>query len=204
MRLSSRTLFLIRALLGGALAGFIVLATGVFRHEGFAFDAPILAWLYAHRSPALDQTARLLTLSASAKVLAPLSLALLLWLWYRKGRWTFFLLGVGGASVLNLLMKEVFARGRPHLFPALMPEKDHSFPSGHALGSMALALALGFALLDTHPSVGRLVLALGAFWSLMVGLSRLYLQVHYPSDVLAGFLVAMVWVFGLYLWMCKN
>lgn len=204
MCLRSPNPFLLWLLLAGALIAFLDLAEDVYRNEGFSFDAPILAWLYAHRTPLLDQVMHLLSLSTSAKVLAPLSLVLLVWLWCRKKRWVLFLLGVGGASTLNLLMKEAFARGRPHFFPALVPERDYSFPSGHAMGSMALALALGLVLTDVSPRLGWVVLSLGVLWSLLVGLSRLYLQVHYPSDVLAGFLVSAIWVVGLNLWTSKN
>ncbi|WP_053043550.1 phosphatase PAP2 family protein [Thermus filiformis] len=199
MRAQSLAPLLLWLFLAGGAAAFLELAEDVYRHEGFFFDAPLLAWLYAHRTPALDRAMRLLSFSASVQVLAPLSLVLAFWLWRRKGRWAFFLLGVGGAALLNLLLKEFFARGRPHLFPPLAVEKDYSFPSGHAMGSLAFALALGLALKDLHPRLGRAVLVLGVLWSLAVGLSRLYLQVHYPSDVLAGFLAAALWVGGVYL-----
>lgn len=101
-----------------------------------------------------------------------------------------------GERGLNLAGKYFFARPRPHLFPQLAPEHDFSFPSGHTMASLALVLGL-FWLLEGDPKASRLALLLGLPWALGVALSRLYLQVHYPSDVLAGWALTLAWFFGL-------
>ena len=98
---------------------------------------------------------------------------------------------VGGAAAINFLTKLIFHRVRPHLWPSLTPEADYSFPSGHALISLAVMVSL---LLLAWPTRWRgPTLLAGGFFVLLVGLSRLYLGVHYPTDVLAGWAAGGAW-----------
>jgi undecaprenyl-diphosphatase len=107
----------------------------------------------------------------------------------------FWALATGGAALLNLLAKHGFARARPDLWPSIAPETSFSFPSGHAMQSMAVAAALVVLL---WPTLARWpVLVLGAGFTLLVGVSRVYLGVHFPSDVLAGWAASLAWVAGL-------
>lgn len=185
-----------------ALLGFLSLAEDVYEKEGFPFDTPILHQLHQWRSPTLDQLAMALTQTASAKVIGPLALVLAvggyLWRW----PWPRFVLGFGGAVLLTQAGKLAFARGRPHLFPQLTPEHDFSFPSGHSVASLALVLGLYFLLRHRFPDKSVWVLVLGLPWAFLVGISRLYLQVHYPSDVLAGWALATFWT--LLVWLQPN
>lgn len=187
------------ALYGGlvlALLVFAELAEDVYRHEGFPWDRALLAWFHGLRSPFLDGLARLLTLSASLPAVVLLAGGGLLWAFWRRLPWARLLLVLGGSEALNLAGKLLFARPRPHLFPQLTPEHDFSFPSGHTMASLALVLGL-FWLLEGNPKASRLALLLGLTWALGVALSRLYLQVHYPSDVLAGWALTLAWYLGL-------
>ena len=108
----------------------------------------------------------------------------------RKGRAAgttakgFAAFATGGSALLNLAAKQAFARDRPSLWESIAPEHNYSFPSGHAMGSMTLAVAL--VLLAWNTRWRWPVVAAMAVFVPMVGLSRVYLGVHYPSDILAG------------------
>jgi membrane-associated phospholipid phosphatase len=104
---------------------------------------------------------------------------------------------LGGAALLNMSAKRLFARERPDLWESIAPEPTYSFPSGHAMGSMALAVVV---VLLAWPTRWRLpVVAAMLVFVPMVGLSRVYLGVHYPSDILAGWTAASAWAVGCYL-----
>jgi undecaprenyl-diphosphatase len=138
-----------------------------------------------------------ITWVGSLAVVLPLA-ALAALLLLRRGRRReagFVMLSLLGASTLGHLAKLVLLRPRPDLFPVwtAMPA-DWSYPSAHAMQITALAVAVVYVAARRR-----------ALWAvtlgivvLLVGLSRLYLQVHFPSDVLAGTLAAALWVGGLH------
>jgi len=190
------------ALFVGVLAPLLVfgfLAEDVWTREGFAWDLPLLRAVHAWSTPPLDTTMLFFTrVGAPLPMIAFVALALLaLLLRGRRGAALFFALAVGGAAGLNVVAKLVFQRARPALWPSLVTETDYSFPSGHALGSLAVVAALVFLTWRTR---GRWpTLALGALFAAAVGLSRVYLGVHYPSDILAGWCASLAWVAGVWL-----
>jgi undecaprenyl-diphosphatase len=116
----------------------------------------------------------------------------------RRLRATLFVgLAVGGAEALQNLAKVVFGRPRPSLFPHLDHVTSAAYPSGHAAVSSALALALAAVLWHTRWRIA--VVVGGAAYTLAVSFSRVYLGVHYPSDVLAAWLLSVAWVSLLWL-----
>lgn len=112
---------------------------------------------------------------------------------YRNGLFI-FAASVGG-WVLNWLLKLAFSRARPDVVPHLREVMSSSFPSGHALTSAAVYLTLGTLLMRI--AQGRLAkyycIAIAMFVTFLVGVSRVFLGVHYPSDVVAGWLIGMSW-----------
>lgn len=100
------------------------------------------------------------------------------------------LFSVGGASVLNVVLKHIFMRTRPHLWDRAF-EHGYSFPSGHSMVSIAFILALTFVL--WHSKCRNWIISLGTVFMLIVGFSRLYLGVHFPTDVITGYLIAGLW-----------
>lgn len=161
------------------------------------FDRGGLGLAHALRSGWLDAMMQGITWLGSLILLLPLTAALawLLLHGQRRREAGFLLLALLGSSALGHVFKLWVARPRPDLFPAWLDMPgDWSFPSAHAM--QATAAALAWLLVARHAR---------AFWAillgltvLLVGLSRIYLQVHFPSDVVAGSLAAALWVAGLH------
>lgn len=197
-------LLLYAATLLAALFVFAELAGDVYERERLAFDAPILTWFDAIRHPLLTAAARALSFLGSVFVLGPVAALLLAGLWRRSRRAaSFFALGFGGAITLNLLAKAFFARVRPDLFEALSPASNYAFPSGHAMGSAAFFLCLYLVCRQLYPAYRLQAGIVGLVLTLGIGLSRPYLQVHYPSDIVAGWVLSTAWVLGVYIWYAR-
>ena len=114
----------------------------------------------------------------------------------------FVLLVTAGSGALNVVFKTLFMRERPHLWPRLAEVHGWSFPSGHAMGSATLMLLL---VIWAWPGRWRYpVLCPAVLFALLVGGSRVYLGVHWPSDVVAGWLLAAAWVLGVAAWMPRQ
>ncbi len=112
----------------------------------------------------------------------------------RKTAWL-VLLAVLCGVVFSSMLKLGFARPRPDLVPHSVAVFTNSFPSGHAMMSAVVYLTLGFLVARTQHSAAlkAYLLTLALFLTLLVGLSRIYLGVHWPSDVLAGWAVGACW-----------
>jgi undecaprenyl-diphosphatase len=182
-----------------AVAG-LWLATPHPPSTSWTLDAAGLTALAAGRGPVLDALFEAVTWLGSLYVLGPLTMLVLLGLLWR-GRGcdgVMLALGLGGAALLSSGLKALVDRERPALFPALVPlPADGSYPSGHTIQVAAFALALFFLAQrrgwPRRPLIAALLIALVA----AVAFSRLYLQVHFPSDVIAGLVLGLAWVLGL-------
>ncbi len=179
------------------LYAFSELAGEVLEQEAFVYDDPFLLFAHSLMSPQRDAAMLLMSKLGYQWGVLPLDVGIACWLLLRSHRRDalFFGLSVGGAALLNQAAKLFFGRERPKLWVSLAPEPNASFPSGHAMGSMALVAALIVLLWPTRWRYAALLIG-GAFVGL-VGFSRIYLGVHYPSDVIAGWLAALAWVMGL-------
>lgn len=159
----------------------------------------MLAWFYGLVSPARTNVAFALSTVGGVQVMIALAVLLTLLLWFRSRREAaFFAVSMTGASVIMGLTKLVLARPRPELFPDVdyWQTASPSFPSGHATGSAAFALTLFFVVRRSAPRWQVLAGVFGVLFCLAVSASRLYLQVHYPSD-LAGLALGSGWVLGV-------
>jgi undecaprenyl-diphosphatase len=176
---------------------FGALAEDVLDQESFFFDVPILLFMHMHATPVLDLLMIFFSLIGYRFGVVPIDLlVVLIFLWRRRwGDALFWSLAIGGAAILNLAAKQSFDRIRPQLWLSIAPETTFSFPSGHAMGSMALAAALVVLLWPTRWR--WLTLVVGSVFVLLVGLSRVYLGVHYPSDIVAGWMASLAWVTGV-------
>lgn len=181
----------------GPLLVFGHLAEDVLEKEVFSFDRPVLIFMHSHATQGLDMVMVFITRVGSSLVLIPLNVLVFSLLLYRKRRKEalFWALAVVGTAVLNFIAKHVFARMRPDLWTSISPEITYSFPSGHAMNSMAVMTAVVVLTWDTRWR--NLMIVAGACFILLVGSSRIYLGVHYPSDILAGWAASFAWVVGL-------
>lgn len=162
------------------------------------FDEAVLLWINAHASPRLDVLALEATALGSGFVVWMIVLVASAFLWVHRNRYSVALLWTAfvGGGILNGALKMAFDRPRPRLFEwGVDYAGQSSFPSGHSMTAMVVYATLAYLLARLEPSRGmrRLTLLVAAFLVLVVGLSRLYLGVHYPSDVLAGYVVGLAW-----------
>lgn len=181
------------------LWGFAALVGEVHENEVFSFDAPILNSLHALSTPTLNHFFLLMTRLGYLWGVVPLDVFILMALVMRRRfrDGLFFGIAVMGSAMLNIVAKNYFARMRPDLWVSLKPETTYSFPSGHAMGSTTLGMAV---ILMCWPTCWRWpVIVTSLIFVLLVGVSRVYLGVHYPSDILAGWAAAIAWTFGMFI-----
>jgi len=176
---------------------FAEFAEDLVEHETFWYDRPVLEGLHAFAREGYDQLMVVMSLLGYGWGIVPLDIAVGLFFIYRR-RWTivgFWAVAVGGAAALNVGAKLLFARSRPSLWESIAPESTWSFPSGHAMGSMAAMAALIVLLWPTRWRWPMVIF--GVTFVVSVSLSRVYLGVHYPSDILAGWMASLGWVIGI-------
>ncbi len=198
-RLSWRLVLYWGLLLGGLWA-FIELVDTLYDRGGFFFDEPILSWFYTLINPTLTNIALFLSTVGGVEIMIGLSVLAAFGLWFvAKHEAVFFALSMGGASLIMLLAKYAFGRARPNLFPDVdfWQTASPSFPSGHATGSMAFFLSVYLVVSRLVPRWRPLAALVGTVMVLGISASRLYLQVHYPSDILAGLSLSAAWVLGV-------
>ena len=178
-----------------ALSAFTVVAHGVASEQTLHLDTGVRRWFRLVETPALERIAQLLSLLGSELLLALLVVFLVVFA--RQGRWgTLATLCVAtvGAQLLNNALKEVYQRTRPSPVDALIPAQVYSFPSGHAMVAAAFYLCLLYAGWRLLPGAARLAwAALVPLLIAGIGASRLYLGVHYVTDVVAGSLAGAAW-----------
>ncbi len=178
---------------------FVELVDEVHELETFYFDIPLLQHAHAVAGPALDRFFVFVSAIGYAWGVVPVDIALTAGLLVAR-RWreaTFAGASFAGSALLNMATKQFFQRSRPTLWESIAPEHTFSFPSGHAMGSATLAMVV--VLLCWHTRWRWLAVALAGSFALLVGVSRIYLGVHYPSDILGGFAAGIAWVSGAYL-----
>ncbi len=196
-------LVLLLVVAGGA-ACFIRIADWVRDREIQRFDEKVLRGLRSEADPAVPigpgwvaDVARNITALGSVPVLVLLVISVsgFLYLLGKRHAMGFLILCVVGGVVLTAILKEAFGRARPDLVPRLEAVSSASFPSGHSMMSAVVYLTLAVMLARIFASmrIRVYVICVAVIVSLLVGLSRMFLGVHYPSDVLAGWIVGFVW-----------
>jgi undecaprenyl-diphosphatase len=192
------TLLVGLALAVGALLAFAALANEMLEGDTQHFDAWVRGGIHQYASPALTSFLRVVTVLGAPSVLLTLSiLSAAGFLFARKDRGLFLLvITMIGAKVLEVVLKLSFHRTRPVPFFDALPPSSYSFPSGHAIGSFCFySMVAAIISARTRSRIVRIaVWALADLLITLIGISRIYLGVHYPSDVLAGYAAAFIWV----------
>ncbi len=207
----------------GALIAFAVAAVGILAFAGIAdetvegesraFDESILLAL---RTPGdandpigpawFDLAMNDITSLGGVIILSLISLSVVVYL-FMQGKWKNAVV-VAGASASGVILSETlkveFARPRPDLVPQLVEVHSLSFPSGHAMLSAVIYLTLGALLARFHKRKREraLIMLYAVLITMLVGASRVYLGVHWPTDVLAGWALGAAWaaLWWLFAW----
>ncbi len=177
---------------------FGLLAVEVWEDKGgFPWDVTILLAVHSISKVQLNVFAATLTRLGSFWTVFPIVTAIALILLLKR-KWrslTYLLTTVIGSTIINRTAKEIMHRVRPQLWESPTPEFDYAFPSGHAMTSMTLVAAL--AILTWGSVWCWLVLIFGSAFVVAIAWTRLYLGVHFPSDILAGWMVSLAWAIGV-------
>ncbi|MDF1503436.1 phosphatase PAP2 family protein [Roseisolibacter sp. H3M3-2] len=162
-----------------------------------AFDEAALRWVAAHQIGWLEAAMLELTFLGTATVVLTIAgvAALFLALTRQRTAAAVLLWSTLGAILLNNVLKSAFDRPRPTLFEWGTQVRTTSFPSGHAMSAAAIYATVAFlaARLAHRPRVRAAIYATSAVLIVLVAASRVYLGVHYPTDVAAGLLVGFAW-----------
>ena len=176
---------------------FTELSDEVVEGESRAFDRAVLLWIHRTFAERLDGPMLIVTALGDYWVVLPL-LAAAATFFYLKG-WRLsailLLVSTAGSTVLTTVLKSVFERARPELFDSGYHASFYSFPSGHATVAAGFYGMLTVVLAYRLRGRARWAVAVsGLLVVLLIGFSRLYLGVHYPTDIVAGYLAALLWL----------
>ncbi len=183
-----------------ALFLFERLADEMLEGDTLQFDGAVRNFIHRFSSPSMTAVMRAFTTVGNVGAVLAMSAAVaaLLWFRHRVRAAAYLVMAISGGVFLMWLLKLLFHRQRPTPYFGITVPSDFSFPSGHALvaicfyGMLAQILASG-----RRGSLRVAIWAMAAFMALGIGASRIYLGVHYPSDVVAGYLAALVWILGI-------
>ncbi|MDP8982711.1 MAG: phosphatase PAP2 family protein [Acidobacteriota bacterium] len=177
---------------------FALLTSEMLEGETLHFDGNVRNWVHAHSSGGLTTVMRAISFAGSPGVLGPAAILLFFLLrhlkWRREGN--LLLVVMLGALLLEQVLKLIFHRARPESFFGLPAPRSYSYPSGHALFAVCFFGCLAWILAAHWTSrASRAMLWTGALLiAALIGYSRIYLGVHYPTDVIAGYASALVWL----------
>jgi undecaprenyl-diphosphatase len=201
--LRKRKLFAALLLVGFAVAlvttaGLVKLHDEILKASFERRDQAIQTWVHGFASPMLTEAMRALSWIGSPYAVTPAVIlaAGLMWWWGRKDAAVLVAAAALGGVGLDEVMKWHFKRARPDLPWAFVHEHSFSFPSGHSVMAMVMYGVIVYKTQNKLRSKGaRAALMVGAFLMVAgIGLSRVYLGVHYPSDVAGGYFVGAVWL----------
>ena len=190
-----------------AVAFTLTVALGFLLELGWAsdgstaFDSEVTRWFVDHRTPTWTDAMRVVTWLGSSAVVIPLAIVVVVALLIGRRRWLalFVALAVGGASLLSVLAKDVIGRDRPPVDIRLQQSHSSAFPSGHSTQAAAtyFALAIVVTVLSQSRALRAVTWTAATLIVFLVGVSRVYLGMHWATDVLGGWLLGSLWVAGL-------
>lgn len=179
-----------------ALLLFAWLGNEMLEGDTQHFDQVVREWVHRYASAGMTRAMTAISLLGYNVLIVELVIALAVFAklkWRRAALW--LTIAMAGSLVLDLTLKYIYHRTRPTAYFGMAPH-SYSFPSGHAMCAFCFyGVLAGLLSARTKPLVWRLLIWVAATALVIaIGLSRIYLGVHYPSDVVAGYLAATVWV----------
>jgi len=185
----------------GAIFLFGWLVDEIFEGETLQFDEVVRNAVHQTSTPILTEMMKVFSFLGSTVFLVGLALVVIAALQYLKHKraLVLFLITMLGEVILLTTLKASFRRARPEPFFDYALPASFSFPSGHSLSSFCFYGVLAWLITARmeNKALKFLVWTIAAVLVLLIGLSRIYLGVHYPSDVLAGFAAGLVWVVSI-------
>jgi membrane-associated phospholipid phosphatase len=177
---------------------FTEVAEDMLEEEVKGFDGAIIGFFKYIETDTLDQVMAFVTELGSVWFLSLLSIVTVIMLWVRKrDKWgiLFFIIGIGGGGLLTKILKFYYERGRP----SINPEYDavgYSFPSGHSMGSLIFYGFVTYFIVrsERRKAIKWIVAASAGILVIWIGITRIYLGAHFPSDVIAGHLAGAIWL----------
>ena len=168
----------------------------VLDKEAFAFDKVILLWVHSFANPTLDRIMQTITRLNDPDIVSVVAgVALLLLIWkkcYPEAK--IFVINCAGGVILSYGLKSVFGKVRPDLWESAIKEVSFSYPSGHALGSTVLYGFMAYLFATRFPQFAWLIYLVAVLLIGAIGLSRLYLGVHWPTDIIGGYGIGFLWL----------
>ncbi|MFJ8264309.1 phosphatase PAP2 family protein [Rummeliibacillus sp. NPDC094406] len=181
-----------------SLIGFSSIAILISDHKIVQFDQTIISFIQGLESPLLTIIMKFFTYLGSFPVVMVLFIVVSYYLYIvlkHRAEFLLFSTVIIGTVILNGILKQLFHRARPD-FHRLIEAGGYSFPSGHAMSAFSFYGIVAFLLWRHIPNrLGRTALILvSIIFILMIGISRIYLGVHYPSDIVGGYFASGLWL----------
>ncbi|BAU28315.1 undecaprenyl-diphosphatase [Aneurinibacillus soli] len=182
---------------------FGIVAGLVSTHKIAYFDSMVISFIQGFESPTLTKVMKFFTFVGSTAFVGIISIVILIFLYKvlnHRLEMLLFMVVMAGTVILDQALKFSFHRERP-TFHRLIEETGYSFPSGHSVEAFAMYGIVSFLLWRHIPArAGRtIIIIISVIMTLSIGISRIYLGVHYPSDVIGGYLVSGFWL-SLTIW----
>ncbi len=186
-----------------ALLSFLIIIYGLIiflvitNHMGW-FDLPISNVIQRLESPVLTNLMEIFTFIGSSTMVITISITFMIFLFFFfKYRYEliFFAISIIGSSIINVVLKNIIQRERPTSH-RIIDALGFSFPSGHSMAAFTLYVTLAY-MLWKHADTNflKLIITIGStLIILLIGISRIYLGVHYPSDVIGGYITSVFWL----------
>lgn len=181
-----------------SLTVFALIALSVSDNQIHRFDDNLIGWVQGMESPGMTKWMQAFTWIGSGLpvIIITIISMIVLYVFLRHRRELLFLaVVIAGSALLNALLKLAFQRARPTIH-RLIEASGYSFPSGHSMAAFSLYGGLAFLIWKHIPTAtGRVMMIIvSAAFILTIGLSRIYLGVHYPSDVAGGYFLSGSWL----------
>ncbi|MBC8591545.1 phosphatase PAP2 family protein [Wansuia hejianensis] len=173
------------------IIGFVVRDSA----EGILFDKYILEQIHNNRNPMVFKIMKLISFIGSEKFLFPVVGMLIIYMLIKKKYYISKILLINslGSSILNNLFKQIFSRTRPLEFMQVK-QGGLSYPSGHSMVTMSLYLSIAYILSKDIEDLNkkRKIYICSIIYIFLMGISRLYLGVHWPTDIIGGYIMGYI------------